>query len=175
MIWAVSHGHPTLDDFFEDHPALAHLLRPAHGRGMNLRERPMALWKAASGETNGHHWFRRMGKRGVRFLMIDVSYWKAAVHHALSLMPEEDHSISLFHAPPHVHRMLADHVTSETRSRPRTEDGRTVDQWSLIPGRENHRFDTLVACAAGTSEIGVKLSDVPVTRKPRRTIKATYL
>ena len=153
----------------------AQLLRPTHGKGFKVTERPMVQWKAAAGETSGFHWFRRTGRRGIRYLMVDVNFWKTFVHNGLNLMPEEKHSISLFAAPPHEHRMLADHLTSETRQRPRTEDNRTVDLWSLKPGAENHRFDTFVLCAVGASEIGVTLSDAERTKRPKRTIKATYL
>ena len=53
--------------------------------------------------------------------------------------------------------------------------GATYDLWSLKPGAENHRFDTFVLCAVGASEIGVTLSDAERTKRPKRTIKATYL
>lgn len=150
-------------------------LRPCHGRGLTVTAKPMSQWKAGGGETNGDHWFRRPGKRGMRYLLTDVNYWKTFVHNGLNLMPEERHSISLCHDQPHRHRLLADHLTSETRQRPKAQDGRTVDIWEKIVGRENHFFDTLVHCAVGASEIGVKMVDTPKPIKPRQPKKATYL
>lgn len=154
----------------------AQQLRPCHGKGMTVTSKPMAQWKAGEGETNGDHWFRRAGKRGLRYLTTDVNYWKTFVHNGLNLMPEERHSISLFKAQPHQHRMLADHLTSETRQRPKAPDGRTVDIWSPKPGTENHLFDVIVHCAVGASELGVKLTDEVKQKRPARTkpIEATY-
>lgn len=153
----------------------AQQLRPCHGKGMTVTSKPMAQWKAGAGETNGEHWFRRAGKRGLRYLTTDVNYWKTFIHNGLNLMPEERHSISLFKAPSHQHRMLADHLTAETRQRPKAPDGRTVDIWSPKPGAENHLFDCIVHCAVGASEIGVKLSDIERVSMPRKPKKTVYL
>lgn len=153
------------------------LLRPTHGKGFSVRERPMSQWKPQQGETAGFHWFKRVGKRAMRYLIKDANFWKTFVHNGLLLLPEEPHSISLFKAMPHEHRLLADHLTSETRHRPKTEDGRTVDLWSMTPGAENHWLDNLVDCAVGASEIGVKLTEAtPKPKQPARTgpIEATY-
>ncbi|MBS0207223.1 MAG: phage terminase large subunit family protein [Planctomycetes bacterium] len=154
----------------------AQLLRPTHGKGFSVRERPMSQWKAQAGETAGFHWFKRVGKRAIRYLVKDSNFWKTFVHNGLLLQPEEPHSISLFHAMPHEHRLLADHLTSEVRHRPKTEDGRTVDQFVLIPGRENHWLDTLVDCAVGASELGVTLRETPIPTQPARKgpIEPTY-
>lgn len=139
-------------------------LRPAHGKGLKVTDKPMATWKVGQGETNGLHWIRKTN-RGVRFLTIDTNYQKTFVHNGLNLKPEEDHSISIFKAEPHEHRMLFDHLTSETRKRPKTEDGRTVDLWFQTPSKENHRFDNLVQCAVGADELGVKM--LPPKQAPK--------
>lgn len=152
------------------------LIRPTHGKGFKVTERPMNLWKEADGEKNGGRWFRRVGKRGVRYLTIDTNWMKTFAHNGLLLMPEEDHSISLFDAADHEHQMLAEHLAeSETRHRPRAEDGRTVDIWTPNPGHENHRFDTLVGCITGASELGVSIAPVPEQRATRTgPIEPTY-
>lgn len=150
-------------------------LRPCHGKRLRVTAKPMAQWKAAAGEMNGDHWFRRTGKRGLRYLTVDTNYWKTFVHDGLLLMPEERHSISLFNAPPHVHRMLADHLTAESRQRPKSEDGRVVDIWTEKLGTENHLFDTVVGCAVAASELGIRQLDAEPIRRQRRSKKATYL
>lgn len=151
-------------------------IRPTHGKGFSVLERPMSSWKPAQGEVAGHHWFRRVGKRAARFLLIDTNYWKTFIHNGLSLMPEEPHSISLFSASPHEHRLLADHLTAETLHKPKSEDGRTVDQWKNSQHADNHLFDCLVMNAVGASELGVTMSENARNKRPERKgpIKATY-
>ena len=152
------------------------MIRPTHGKGFRVTEKPMSQWKEGTGEKNGDRWFRRVGKRGIRYLVVDANYQKTFVHNGLLLMPEEDHSISIFAAEDHEHQMLADHLTAETRQRPKTEEGRTVDIWSPIPGRENHRFDTLVGCVVGASELGVTLAEAPAkqVKQPTKPREAQY-
>lgn len=151
-------------------------IRPTHGKGLTVTANPMAQWPVKEGEYNDGHWIRHnAGRRGLRWTQIDTNYWKTFIHNALNLFPEERHSISLFKAPSHIHRMLADHLTSATRQRPRAEDGRKVDIWIKNPGADNHLFDTLVGNAVMASELGVTLADIdrPQRRRRRQTVKAT--
>lgn len=155
-------------------------LRPMHGKGITITNKAMATWNVGEGDFNGGHWFRHApGQRHLRWLHVDTNWWKSFVHNGLNLKPEERHSISLFSAPAHEHRMLADHLTSATKHCPRTEEGHTVDIWTLNPACEDHLFDTLVGNSVIASEMGVTLAtDPPPVRPkdpPRRTIKAKYL
>ncbi|MBX3448211.1 MAG: phage terminase large subunit family protein [Planctomycetaceae bacterium] len=137
----------------------SHLIRPAHGKGISEKHKPMSEWPAGEGERGGHHWFRKTGKRGIRYLVTDVNYWKSFVHEALSMDPAEDHSLSLFQSPPHIHRLFAQHLTAETRER-KSSGVRSVDIWSLPTAKpDNHWFDCVVGCAVGASELGCKIEN----------------
>lgn len=143
------------------------LCRPAHGRGIKPQQKAMSEWPVKQGEKAGHHWFRKTGKRAQRFLLVDTNYWKTYAHDALTLAPEEPHSLSLFKAPAHVHRLLAAHLTAEVRTRARV-GSRVVDLWDVKPAKpDNHWFDCLVGCCVGASEQGCKLSKVSRLAKPK--------
>lgn len=150
----------------------ASLLRPAHGKGIKARHKPMSTWQTTTAEKAGHHWIRRTGRRAVQFLTVDVNYWKSFVHDALALEAEEPHSLSLFRAKPHEHRLLAQHLTAEDRKRDECPE-RTVDVWEIKAGRpDNHWFDTLVGCAVGANEAG-KISPPGQSQKTVRKKRLT--
>lgn len=147
--------------------AYSSLCRPAHGKGIKPNQKAMSEWPVKQGEKAGHHWFRKTGKRSQRWLLVDSNYWKTFVHEGLSLAPEEPHSVSLFKAPAHVHRLLATHLTAEKRTRARV-GSRVVDLWDLKPAKpDNHWFDCLVGCCVGASEQGCKLSKSSRLTKPK--------
>lgn len=144
------------------------IMRPSHGKGITEKQKPMSQWQTKDGEKAGHHWFRRTGKRGVRYLLIDTNYWKTAVHDALALDAAENHGLSFFKAPPSVHRLMAEHLTAEYRERKQADDGRSVDIWKLQPSKpDNHWFDTIVGCMVGASELGCKMSKPSGINKPK--------
>jgi hypothetical protein len=148
------------------------LLRPTKGVGLTASKKPMSEWGVKDNEKAGDHWIRKPGKRAVQFVQIDVNYWKSLVHDALVLAPEEPLSISLFKAQPHEHRHLAEHLSSETRSRQSAKGtSNTVDVWELKPAAENHWFDCLVGCAVAASEGPRCQQTVDGTPKPRKTKK----
>lgn len=151
-------------------------LRPCHGKGLKVTAAPMATWKTAEGQVNGGNWFRAV-KRGIRYLTIDTNHWKTFVHNGLNLFPQESHSISLFKAEPHELRMLVEHLTAEISKQPKNPDGRTVEVWEKMPGRENHLFDGLVGNAVMASELGISLEAKPKPKRvPRKgPIEPTYL
>ncbi len=71
--------------------------------------------------------------------------------------------------------MLLDHLTSEQPIAVSAR-GRTVDEWNLLPGRENHLFDcavmaTVTASAAGITAVGAEPSPERQRRWPPRRPK----
>ena len=52
--------------------------------------------------------------------------------------------------------MLAEHWSAEV-STPTQGNGRRVDVWKLIPGRDNHFLDAIVGCMAAASTLGCEL------------------
>lgn len=134
------------------------LIRPAHGKGIRAQDKPMSQWKVTAGEKAGHHWMRRLGKRGMRYLLVDTNYWKTTVSEALALPVDDPHGLSLFAGKPHELRQFAEHVTSEARTRV-TKGSSTIDLWTPKPNQtENHWFDALVLAAVGASELGCSIN-----------------
>ena len=75
-----------------------------------------------------------------------------------------------FHAGKH--EMLFDHIASEYPTRTENKStGRTVDEWQLIPGRDNHWLDGVVGAAVAASVAGVSAVGAEAPRvAPRKVI-----
>jgi hypothetical protein len=99
------------------------------------------------------------GKRAIRHVVYDTNHWKTFVHGRLAVAMGDRGCLSLYGKKPGEHRLLSEHLTSE--SRVRTEGrGRVVDEWKLPPHRpDNHWLDCLVGCAVAASVQGAKLGE----------------
>jgi hypothetical protein len=139
----------------------AAVLTPSHGKYIGAATNPMAEWPKRPGERVGDNWrLRHMeGQRAVRSVIYDTNFWKTFTHTRLSVGMGDRGSLSLFGDKPEAHRLFADHLVAEFRTR--TEGrGRTVDEWRIRPERpDNHWFDCLVGCAVGASMAGVTLAE----------------
>lgn len=120
------------------------------------------------------------GKRTVRHVLFDANYWKCFVHSRLAVPVGDPGCLSLFsghrrQVPADMHRLLAEHLTSEYRVK--TEGrGRTVDEWKLrAHGRDNHWFDCLVGAAVAASMEGALLPGTGEKKKPRRVVSFAEL
>lgn len=73
-------------------------------------------------------------------------------------------SLSLWGDNPIAHRLIADHLVSEYRTRT-SGRGREVDEWQQKPGRpDNHLFDCLVGAAVAASVAGAELAGAGVSQ-----------
>jgi UDP-N-acetylmuramyl pentapeptide synthase len=77
--------------------------------------------------------------------------------------------LSIFGRNPKQHELLADHLTSEYKTKVMAK-GHTVDEWKLRAGSpDNHWLDCLVGCAAAASILGATLNGMGGTfAKPKR-------
>ena len=150
----------------------AALLVPTKGYGVGPAGKPMAEWPRRPGERHGDNWIERpatTGKRTIKHLLYDTNHWKTFVMNRLAAAKGDPGSVSLFGKSGDVHRMVADHLTSEYPER--TEGrGRKVDVWKLkFKDRDNHLWDALVGCAvlASTQGIAIKGGEaaIPVKRR----------
>lgn len=139
--------------------AFAGLVLPSHGRFVGASGQPFSEYKRRPGDRIGHNWRvpNVHGKRAVRHVVYDTNYWKSFVQARLAVAMGEAGCLSLFGDAAPMHRLLAEHLTSEYRVR--TEGrGRTVDEWKLRPERaDNHWLDGLVGCAVAASMQGAVL------------------
>lgn len=160
------------DAVFEFCHEMKHLggVMPSRGYGVKASQTPFNQYAKKPGDLQGHYWRvpTTAKKRIIRNVEMDVNYWKSFVHARLAVPYGDPGSLTLFGQKPEAHRMLADHLTAEKRT-PRTEKGRTVDEWSERPGKpDNHWLDCLVGCAVGASMLGAKLPDAVGWRPVKR-------
>jgi hypothetical protein len=143
----------------------AAVLMPSHGRFVGASSRPLHDYHPRPGDRVGLNWRIPVlqGRRAVRYVIYDTNYWKSFVHARLAVTMGDRGCLSLFGDRPDQHRLLAEHLTSESCV-PTTARGRTVDEWKLrMPGLDNHWFDCLVGCAVAASIQGVSLPGLSAT------------
>jgi len=142
----------------------ASILTPAIGVGIGASSQPMNERKRQRGERIGHNWrVPNITKtRSIRHVLFDANYWKSFAHSRLSVGMGEPGALSLFEprGRGQTHRMIADHLTAETRFE--TEGrGRKVDEWKHIDKtRDNHFFDNVVGCHVAASMSGATLPEI---------------
>lgn len=146
-------------------------ITPTHGRGIRASDAGLLARKLQPGEKSGLEWLQPLvrRKRAVPHVLYDTNFWKTFIHERLVVPTEEKGSLVLFAGKPVEHRMIAEHLDAETAERVHNErTGRTVDEWTLLPGRDNHLLDGVVGCAVGASYEGVELAEL-LENKPRKS------
>jgi hypothetical protein len=152
-------------EFIRRHSHAATLI-PAHGRGGGPASRPVHDGKRKPGERIGPGW--RLGTvSGQRGAIFDADFWKGYVAGRLTTAIGDPGALT-FHKGDH--ELLVEHLTAE-RPVSVTARGRTVDQWQLLPGRENHFLDCLTMAAMGASIAGVNAAGTEITGRQRRKVE----
>lgn len=146
----------------------AAILMASHGMAVTAKRRPLAEYKDEPGARKGWHWRMPPAKAGDRHVLVDVNHYKTFAYQRLALPVGTAGAWSIFGRKPQEHRLLADHLTAEKPKRQRDMlSGREVDEWELIPNRDNHWLDCLIGCAAAASIEGVAVAGTEApTRKP---------
>jgi hypothetical protein len=141
---------------------------PYHGKGIGARSNPMDQWVRKPGEMVGPGWRVppiNSGSQVPRHILADVNTWKTTVHQRLQQPDGEPGAIMLFKASPMAHRMFADHCSSEFPTETAGQ-GRTLLEWQLRPGRDNHWLDCLVMAQVAASMLGVRSSVEKTVARP---------
>lgn len=146
----------TVYEFCRQSPHAA-VLMPSHGKYIGASTRPMSEWKKEKGERMGHGWKMSATKRRVRHVTYDTNLWKSWIATRLLTAVGDPGALTLFGRDPERHRMIGDHCASEHRTRT-TGRGRTVDEWKVKPGQDNHLWDGVVGCAVGASMQGMPVA-----------------
>ena len=140
--------------------------------------RPIHDGKKKPGERLGPGW--KIGTvSGQRGLLFDANHWKSFLAARLNTTVGDPGAITYHQGE---HHQLLDHLTSEQPIAV-TARGRTVDEWKLLPGRENHFLDcavlaTVAASAAGITAVGAEMApererkrvEIPKPGAQRKTI-----
>lgn len=155
--------------------AHAAVLVPSKGVGIPATGTPMGEWKKlAAGDKSGHDWrLQRRSDRALRHALYDTNTWKTMVHRKLATTMGSFGALSLFKAPTHHHRMLAEHCTVEPYSRVTcAKRGRTIVQFEKpTASRDNHLFDCLVGAAVAASMAGIKTTGHEPPKSERKRIR----
>jgi hypothetical protein len=145
------------------------ILRPSKGMGIGAKRNPLVdpAVKPKARESVEGQWKFAPTKAKVFLMLYDTNYWKSKVNSGLRLPPGTAGSIHLHKlGGGQSHRMLAEQLTAERPDRVEA-NGRTVDEWSLIPGRDNHFLDCLTGAAVLAHAAGAKFpSRRPQQKKP---------
>jgi phage terminase large subunit GpA-like protein len=97
--------------------------------------------------------------------LYDTNAWKSFFAARMKL-PASDPQAFTIHAGNH--ELLAEHLTSEYPTRVEAR-GRVVDEWRMIPGRDNHWLDCVVGAAVAASFTGI--SAVGAEARPLATVR----
>lgn len=146
------------------------LFIPTKGVAVRAAQQSFIELPPKPGERRGNN-VRELVNEGAKFyhLLIDVNYWKGFVLDRFSGAPGDVGKITLYQAPDGAHYPIGEHLTAETFV-PVSARGRTVREWSQLPGRtENHWLDCVVGCAASASMVGIMpegVEKITVRRAP---------
>ncbi|HKQ49680.1 MAG TPA: terminase gpA endonuclease subunit, partial [Phycisphaerae bacterium] len=149
----------------------ANVLMPSHGRYVGAASHPFTEYKKQLGDRIGLNWrIPGTSRRVCRYVIFDTNFWKSFIQSRLAVAKGDAGALTLFGRKPELHRLLAEHLTSEYRVT--TEGrGRTVEEWKLrVDGSDNHWLDGVVGCAVAASIQGVELAEMKIHQPVRKRI-----
>ena len=157
----------TVVEFCRSSPFGA-ILMPSKGLGITARQKPMREWPPRPGERGGLNWrlSAAKGSRGTRQAQHDANFWKTFVFARLSSAMGDRGCLSIYGSKPTDHRLLADHMTSEYRTRTGGQ-GRELYEWSKRPNVDNHLLDCLIGATVAASIQGVAMSETATKAGPK--------
>lgn len=132
---------------------------PTHGRFVGASGQTISDKAPDRGERVGSNW-RTSTIVKQRHVLFDTNAWKTFLASRVKLPVGDPQGFTV-----HVgqHDMLAEQMAAEVPVRVESKM-RIVDEWRLIPGRDNHLWDCLVGAAVAASFSGI--SAVGVESKP---------
>jgi hypothetical protein len=141
------------------------------GQSYRAADKPISERKYDPGSRVGLGWVivKRKAAGDIRNCLSDVNYWKTAWHDQMAVRIGHAGAITLYDG---MHRLYSEHLTSEYATQ--TEGrGRTVMEWRLRVGAENHWLDSSVGCLVLASVLGCNVPEVSeaTEQKRRRRVK----
>lgn len=142
----------------------ANVLMPVHGRYVSY-----GWGRQYPGEKMGQEWKLTRGQRKQEHIVYNTNYWKSVL--ARRLTSPIGHDAIEFFGVPSDHHLFVDHLTSEVPSEV-IRNGQRIEEWRLLPSRENHYFDCLVGCLVAASYLGhnVDKREKQQTSKRKRSL-----
>jgi hypothetical protein len=152
---------------------LSGILIPAKGRGVKASTRPLCDGRPKQGERFGHFWKMIRNRDNSRTVHVDVNYWKTFLMRRFEVPTGDDGAVSLYHARPREHQMIADQLTAEyPKEIEDVSTGNRVIEWANPRNRDNHFMDTMVGCLVGASISGCTLTAQQPVKEPRKRRKS---
>lgn len=134
------------------------IITPSHGKYLGPRDRTIEAWPRRDGDRVGFHWRERYAtEHAKRFVVFDANRWKSHVADRLKVAVGDPGAFTIYQDRPDAHRMLFDHLMSETPVE-KVEKSERLTIWKETPGRDNDLWDVIVGCHVGASMIGVDLA-----------------
>lgn len=136
----------------------ARILLPSKGKGISAAQRPMTEYRREPGVKLGFNWrvYKVRGQLTARLFEYDTNFWKSFFRQRLFTAMGDPGGLTVCGSDEEQTRLLAEHLSSETATIT-NGNGRRVDVWKLIPGRDNHWLDGVVCCMAIASMLGCDL------------------
>ena len=126
------------------------------GVGIRAGNKPMSSYIRRPGEKIGYYWYIPNVLRTSEFPHVasDVNHWKTFCHTSLAIAAGDSGSLTLY-GKPREHEQFAQHIAGSETWTVTQGHGRTVHEWTQVPGKDNHWLDCLVGCAVGASMCGI--------------------
>ncbi len=131
------------------------LFIPCKGVAVGATKTPMRMWPKKPGRVFGFHLLdEKTARFSLRSFLVDVNFFKTAVHEAFGLTPGEPGSLSLYGKSPAAHRMFSEHMSAENAKLVEHATNKVIE-WSPNANRpDNHFFDSIVYNFASASSLG---------------------
>jgi len=139
------------------------------GQSFRAADKPIHERKYDPGSRVGLGWVlqRRKAAADVRTILSDVNFWKTSLADQMAIRIGHPGAVTLYDG---LHRMYSEHLVSEYATQ--TEGrGRTVMEWKLRVGQENHWMDSTVGCLVLASVLGCNIPEVAEAGEKRRKKK----
>jgi hypothetical protein len=149
------------------------ILLPYFGRTIEPGQTPISEYKKKPGDRIGQEWrIPKPNSTTPRHIIADANWWKGFIADRI-LSPNGDAgSFGIYGHEASAHRMLADQIASEIRTRV-TANGRATDRWKVKPNRDNHFLDVLSMASIAASIRGMKLDDQAISRAIKSVQEST--
>ena len=127
---------------------------PAFGKFVKASQTVNEPLRPRPGDRGGLGWRIPKPTNQVRHVLFDTNIWKSETAKRLRMIPGSPGSLSLYGSDPTKHKMIADHLLSH-RSTIVTVKDLQVEEWSPIPGRDDHWLDCLSLASVAASIEGI--------------------